>query len=84
VGRGVGLVLPPLVHRAPPRVHEEVRDCGGVEAELAGDGNLHFFRRSLGFLKLSKVVVGIGPGRNIQTVIAFLALVCDKQLFWVP
>ena len=53
-GRGVGRVLPPLVHRPAARVHEEVRDCGGVEAELASDGNLHFFRRALRFLKEAK------------------------------
>ena len=49
--RGTYVVLPPLVHRAPAGVHEEIRDCRGVQAELAGDRNLHFFRRSLGFLK---------------------------------
>ena len=51
---GVGGVLPPLVHRAAARVHEEIWDCRGIEAELAGNRNLHFFRRSLGFLKEAK------------------------------
>ena len=47
-GRGV---LPPLVHTAPPGVHEEVGDCGGVEAELSGDGDLHLLAGTLGLLK---------------------------------
>ena len=47
-GRGV---LAPLVHAAAPRVHEEVGDCGGVETELSGDGDLHLFRGTLGLLK---------------------------------
>ena len=47
-GRGV---LPPLVHTAPPGVHEEVGDCGGVEAELSGDGDLHLLAGTLCLLK---------------------------------
>ena len=38
-----GRVLAPLVHRAPPGVHEEVSDCGGIQAELPRYCNLHFF-----------------------------------------
>ena len=51
-GGGGGGVLPPLVHRATSGVHEEVGHCGGVEAQLAGDGHLHLLRRSFCFLKI--------------------------------
>ena len=44
-------VFSPLVHAAPPGVHEEVGDCGGVEAELSGDGDLHLLAGTLGLLK---------------------------------
>ena len=44
-------VLAPLVHAPPPGVHEEVGDCGGVEAELSGDGDLHLLAGTLGLLK---------------------------------
>ena len=50
-GAGGRRVLAPLVHAAAPRVHEEVGDCGGVETELSGDGDLHLFRGTLGLLK---------------------------------
>ena len=46
-----GRVLPPLVHAPSPGVHEEVGDCGGVEAELSGDGDLHLLAGTLGLLK---------------------------------
>ena len=87
---GVGGILPPLVHRAASRVHEEIRDCRGIEAELAGNRNLHFFRRSLGFLKEAKHIERIsrfgrrriregggGLAWTEREKLLLFALVCD-------
>ncbi len=41
------VVFPPSVHSPPTRVHEEIGDCGEVEAKLLGDGDLHVFTGSL-------------------------------------
>ena len=44
-------VLSPFVHTAPSSIHEEIRNCRGVKTQLSCNGNLHFFRWSLGLLK---------------------------------
>lgn len=47
---GAQIVLP-LLQAAPPRVHEEVADGGELQAQLLGDGDLHFFGRALVLLE---------------------------------
>lgn len=47
---GAQVVLP-LLQAAPPGVHEEVADGGELQAQLLGDGDLHFFGRALVLLE---------------------------------
>ena len=50
-------VLPPFVHRATAGVHEEVGHCGGIQTQLAGDGDLHLLGRSFCFLKSVRLLL---------------------------
>lgn len=47
---GAQVVLP-LLQAAPPGVHEEVADGGELQAQLLGDGDLHFFGGALVLLE---------------------------------
>lgn len=41
------MVIMPAVHTAAACIHEEVADGAELQAELLGDGNLHFLRWAL-------------------------------------
>lgn len=45
------VVIVPAVHAAAARVHEEVADGAELQAELLGDGDLHFLGRTLVLLE---------------------------------
>lgn len=45
------VVVVPAVHAAAPRVHEEVADGAELQAELLGDGDLHFLGWALVLLE---------------------------------
>jgi len=44
-------VVHPLIQASAARIHKEVADCGQLEAQLLGDGDLQLFRRTLVLLK---------------------------------
>lgn len=71
---GAQIVLP-LLQAAPPRVHEEVADGGELQAQLLGDGDLHFFGRALVLLedgeKRSALEVSENQTRFLLGVVPF-------------
>lgn len=51
VGRVTGAIVYPLVQAPTACVHKEVADCGQLEAQLLGDGDLQLFGWTLVFFE---------------------------------
>lgn len=60
---GAQVVLP-LLQAAPAGIHEEVADGGELQAQLLGDGDLHFFGGALVLLEDGKKCSALEVGEN--------------------
>lgn len=90
-----GAVVHPLVQAATACIHEEVTDCGQLQAQLLGDGQLQLFGRALVLLEdgmecpplyvcehQPRLLSNTPP--IVSPVVLFLALACEASLTCEP